>query len=120
MEMGLQTHDGATRCWNTGIGYGGSLTKGWRGESQRHSLAARGVSTKRKHSPSVSKNVKTRYFDRKKYILVSNHRTEKSARKKAESIRGRKYGGGEIHMVRSRVTKSCPSCWQVWKHVDRL
>lgn len=96
------------------------MSKGWHGESQRHSLASRGVSTKRKHSPHVSKNIETRYFDRKKYILVSNHRTEESARKKAKSVRGRKYGGGEIRVVKSRVTKTGPSGWQVWKHTDRL
>lgn len=96
------------------------MTRGWHGESQRHSLAGRGISTKRKHSPRVSKNKQARYFDRKKYILVSNHRTEESARKKAKSVRGRKYGGGEIRTVKSRVTKTGPSGWQVWKHTDRL
>ena len=64
-----------------------------------------------------SKNPQFRYFDRKKYTLVSNHRTKAAANKKAKATRGRKYWGGAIHTVRARATKGGPSGWQVWKHV---
>jgi len=76
----------------------------------------RGAKRQRKN-PCRSKNPHTRYFERKKYTLVSNHRTKAAAQKKAKATRGRKYYGGAVHMFNSRVTKGGPSGWQVWKHV---
>ena len=78
----------------------------------------RGAKRQRKNPcRNKCKNPQFRYFDRKKYTLVSNHRTKAAANKKAKATRGRKYGGGAIHTVRARATKGGPSGWQVWKHV---